>query len=294
VLGTASGHILRRWRGTTSIERGGSGICDQLGDAVREVVSDARLSAVGAGFGGPVDWRTGRICKSHQISGWEAFDLAAFLSGMSGVPAYVDNDANVAALAEATLGAGRAADPVFYVTLGSGVGGGLVIGRTIYHGAPPGEAEFGHLWLDRDGNNVESRCSGWAVDGRIRSAVRAISTGQLARLVGSEMRGEARFLAAALRQQDPVARAILDSLAEDLGFALSHVVHLLYPAVIVIGGGLSLVGEPLREAVTNALAGRIMAAFAPGPEVRLAELAEDAVPAGALILAAQRLAAHRE
>lgn len=290
VLGTAAGRILRRWHGTVAPERGGAGICDQLRDAVHEVIAGVQPLAVGAGFGGPIDWRGGRICKSHQIDGWEGFELAAFLSELARAPAYVDNDANVAALGEAVLGAGRGADPVFYVTLGSGVGGGLVTGQRIYHGAPPGEAEFGHLWLDRDGTTVESRCAGWAVDRRIRAAVEADPHGPLARLVGTETRGEARHLAAALGQHDPAAQAILGSLADDLSFALSHVAHLLHPRAIVLGGGLSLIGEPLRAAVTKALAPRIMLAFAPGPTVKLAELAEDAVPAGALILAAQRAA----
>ena len=84
-------------------------------------------------------------------------------------PVAVDNDANVAALGEATRGAGVGSDPVFYATLGSGAGGGLISRGDIYHGAPPGEAEFGHLRLDRD-TTVESRCSGWAVDDRIRRA----------------------------------------------------------------------------------------------------------------------------
>jgi glucokinase len=290
VLGTASGRVLCRWLGTVAPERGGAGICDQLRDAVREMITEAQPVAVGAGFGGPIDWHTGRVCKSHQIDGWEGFELGAFLGNLAHAPAFVDNDANVAALGEAVVGAGRGATPVFYITLGSGVGGGLVIDQTIYHGAPPGEAEFGHLWLDRDGATVEARCAGWAVDRRVRAGIEADPHGPLAQLVASETRGEARHLAAALRQHDPMAGAILASLAEDLGFALSHVAHLLHPAVIVLGGGLSLIGEPLLAAVTNALGNRIMAAFAPGPEVKLAELAQDAVPVGALILAAQRQA----
>ncbi len=287
VLGSATGHVLRRWRGTVAREHGRAGICEQLRIAVRELLCGARPSAVGAGFGGPVDWRNGRVCKSHQISGWEGFELSQFLSEITGAQAYADNDANVAALGEAIVGAGRSLDPVFYVTLGSGVGGGLVIERTIYHGAPPGEAEFGHLLLDREGANVESRCSGWAVDRRIRAAIAADPRCMLARLAGTGSGAESHHLPAALLSDDVIAREILDSLAADLGFALCHVAHLLHPRVIILGGGLSLIGEPLRAAVTKELAKHIMAAFAPGPQVKLAELGEDAVPVGALILAAQ-------
>lgn len=290
VIGSANGHILRRWRATVVRDRGGNGICDQLRGALREISSEARPAAVGAGFGGPIDRCSGTIVKSHQIAGWEGFELSAFLREITGAPAYVDNDANVAALGEAALGAGRDADPVFYVTLGSGVGGGFITGQTIYHGSAPGEAEFGHLWLDRDGTNVESQCSGWAVDRHVREVVEADPDGLLARFVGAETGGEARHLTTALEQNDRGARVVLETLADALGFALSHVAHLLHPQVIILGGGLSLIGEPLRESVTTALRKYIMAAFAPGPAVKLAELREDAVPVGALILAGRRSA----
>src|SRR5206468_11986182 len=102
--------------------------------------------------------------------------------------------------------------------------------------------------------------------------------------------GEAKHLAAALRAGDAEARQILDDVADDLAFALSHAVHLLHPRVIVLGGGLSLVGEPLRAAVAERLPALVMQAFHPAPEVRVAALGEDAVPVGALELARRRLA----
>ncbi len=89
----------------------------------------------------------------------------------------------------------------------------------------------------------------------------------------------------ALAAEDPRARQVLDELSGDLALALSHVVHLLHPAAIVLGGGLSLVGEPLRRAVAAALPGFVMEAFHPVPAIRLATLGEDAVPTGALELA---------
>ena len=241
------------------------------------------------GFGGPVDWRTGRICKSHQIEGWSGFDLAGWLKEMTGAPVLVDNDANVAALGEARHGAGRGANPVFYVTLGSGVGGGLVADSRIYHGATPGEAEIGHVRLDRKGTIVEERCSGWAVDARIRALKKSAPGSVLAKMIGSESGGEAKHLAVALRQGDAAAKRILEEVADDLAFGLSHVTHLFHPQVIVIGGGLSQIGEPLRGAVARALRGYTMEAFAPGPRMKLSALGEDAVTVGALELASGHL-----
>ena len=106
----------------------------------------------------------------------------------------------------------------------------------------------------------------------------------LARLVGNFAGGEARHLAAALRRGDPEAHKILTNTATDLAFGLSHVVHLFHPAVIVLGGGLSRVGEPFRRAVAQALPHLVMGVFRPVPRVLLAKLGEDAVPVGALLL----------
>ena len=250
-----------------------------------ELLGGCQVANVGVGFGGPVDWKTGRICRSHQIEGWSEFDLSGWLRQLAGTRVVADNDANVGALGEARCGAGQGFSPVFYVTLGSGVGGGLVVDGKIYHGAKPGEAEIGHVWLDRAGTIVEERCSRWAVDARIRELQVADPASLLARLAGERVGGEAKHLAAAWQQGDPAARRLLQETAEDLAFGLSHVVHLLHPEIIILGGGLSGVGEPLRASVEGALRHFIMEAFAPGPKIALAALGEDAVPVGALNLA---------
>lgn len=289
VLGDEAGRIRRRCQLAVARRAGADGIREQIRCAMPELIEQEPVAAVGVGFGGPVDWQSGRICRSHQIAGWSEFDLGAWLSEFSDAPVFVDNDANVAALGEAWHGAGVGSHAVLYVTLGSGVGGGLVVGGEIYHGAKPGESEVGHLRLDRSGATVESRCSGWAVDGRVRELVSTAPAGALARRVAADPGGEARHLGAACREGDTLAQRIVQETAEDLAFGLSHAVHLFHPHVIVLGGGLVGVGEPLREAVETALRGYTMEAFVPGLEVRLSRLGADAVPVGALTLARARL-----
>ena len=288
-VGDAAANILQRHRLPVAPAQGGAGIRRQIESALQALLPAVRPAAIGVGFGGPVG-RTGRICCSHQVEGWADFELGAWLAELTGQPVVVENDSNAAALGEAVRGAGQGSSPVFYFNLGSGVGGGLVVDGRIYHGATPGEAEFGHLRLDRDGTIVEARCSGWAVDRRIRAEITAAPGGLLARLAGANSGGEARHLPAALQQGDAAARRILDATAADLAFALSHAVHLFHPQVIVMGGGLALLGEPLRAAVEQALAPFLMEVFRPGPLIRLAGLGEDAVPVGALLLAQRRLA----
>jgi glucokinase len=290
VVGDGTATIQERHRFAVDKAKGSDGIRDQIKAALPELLGRVQPRAVGVGFGGPVDWRTGRICCSHHVEGWNDFPLGEWLHSLTNLPARVDNDSNLAALGEAMHGAGKGFDPVFYTNSGTGVGGGLVVGGSIYHGAMPGEAEFGHLRLDREGTIVEDRCSGRAVDKKIRALKTLSPNSALCRLVGGSTSGEAKHLAAALQQGDAAAHGILRETADDLAFALSHVVHLFHPQVIVLGGGLALVGEPWRAAVAEALPRFVMRAFAPGPRVCLAANGEDAVPVGALALA--RLAAQ--
>ncbi len=285
VLGDERGQISERRKLAVDPAKGAAGIRQQIEGALPELLGRRQVVRVGVGFGGPVDWRTGKICRSHQIEGWSEFDLGGWLGGLTEAPVVVDNDANVAALGEALCGAGVGFNPVFYVTLGSGVGGGLVVDGRIYHGAKPGESEIGHVRLDRRGTIVEARCSGWAVDARIRELKVKEPGSVLARLVGEAKGGEAKHLAAAWQQGDAAARRLLQEMGADLAFGLSHAVHLVHPEIIILGGGLAGVGEPLRASVEGALRGFVMEAFAPGPEIALAALGEDAVPVGALKLA---------
>lgn len=285
-VGDESAQILQRWRFDVDAASGGAGIRAQIETVLPAILRAHDITAVGVGYGGPVDGRTGKICCSHQVEGWSDFPLGDWLRERTNRPVVIENDANCGALGEALRGAGRGSNPVFYVTLGSGVGGGLAVDGKIFHGAKPGESEIGHVRLDKSGRIVEHSCSGWAVDKMVRAVVTEHPASALADSAMKLERGEARALVPALTANCPFAQRILSAVADDLAFGLSHAVHLVHPQVIVLGGGLSFVGEPLRAAVAAALGQYVMEAFTPGPRVALAVLREDAVPVGALLLAA--------
>ncbi|GAA4404385.1 ROK family glucokinase [Nibrella viscosa] len=290
VTGNDTGQISQRYRFAVDKELGATGILNHIDQVLRQLPEQP--TSIGVGFGGPVDWNTGRIATSHQVAGWAGFGLADWLRERTNAATIrIENDANVAALGEAKRGVASSFKHVFYVTLGSGVGGGMVVDGNIYHGAIPGEAEIGHLWLvppDASGNpgqTVEQTCSGWAVDRQIRDLLPQLDdSSPLKKLVGNTIGGEARFLHPAYEKSDPVARMLIEQIGSVLAFGLSHVVHLFHPQAIVLGGGLSLIGEPLRAAVRTALPRFVMSAFHPAPVVLLAKLGEDAVPVGALLL----------
>lgn len=286
VAGTA-GRIVDRRRFMVDKEAGSEGIRRQIASVLPELMQQHSPLAVGVGFGGPVDWKTGSICCSHQISGWSEFPLGEWLANQTRLPVKVENDAHVAAWAESQLGADARANPLLFMTLGSGIGGGLVADGAIYHGALPGQAEIGHLQLERGGATLESLCCGWAIDRKIREARASRPESVLFKLIGNETRGEARHLSAALAMNDAFAREIIDEAGSTLAYGISHAAHLFHPEVVVLGGGLALIGEPLRRAVADALPQFMMKAFQPGPRIAISSLQEDAIPIGALLLAEQ-------
>ncbi len=297
VTGNQAGEHLDVTRLDVDPARGADGIRQQLESAIVELKARFHWAAAGIGYGGPVDTKTGTVSRSFQIGGWSGFPLADWLGKIVTSPVVIENDTNAAAIGEALYGSGKGFDPVFYTNSGSGVGGGLVSGGKIYHGAVPGEAEFGHLRLDRSGTIVEDVCSGWAVNRRIRESVASQPNSLLASLLPSNSGnvsshvpgGEARYLAQALAEGDAVATQILNEVASSLAFALSHVVHLFHPEVILLGGGLALIGQPWRDAVADHLPANLMDGMAPGPEIRLSSLGELVVPTGVLHLANELL-----
>jgi glucokinase len=283
-LGDGGGVIHALWRGTVVPGDGADGIRRQITAAIAELLAGAKrdraeLKGVGIGFGGPVDDATRTVIKSHQIEGWDAFPLADWIAELVGVPAVLGNDADVAGLAEALFGAGQGLSPIFYITIGSGIGGGLIINGEIYRGCGVGAAEIGHLWVNCDGirEPLEFFSSGWGMTHQMRyqSGKPNCSAAEIARLA---TRG------------DENSQVVLDRAVDQLAEAICHVIALLCPRRIVIGGGVSLMGEkllfgPLRQKVAE----RVFRPFAGFYDIVHADLGEEVVVHGALALARQRL-----
>jgi len=263
---------------------GAEAIRKQMMKGFMEVQGFDFVETIGIGFGGPVDWQNGIIKTSHQVSGWADFPLRQWLENETGKKVVIDNDANVAALAEAKQGIGKTFKRVFYITIGSGIGGGFVVDGKIYHGRTPGEIEIGHVRLSKNGQTLESACSGWAVDEKIDSFISKNQDSLLAKLAGDNTGPSANILGPALDQNDQNAKMILAIIVDDLAFALSHIVHLLHPDIIVVGGGLSLLGTHLLNPLRAQLPKYVMEAFYPLPPIETSVLGENVVPIGAIEL----------
>jgi glucokinase len=285
ITGDGSANIIDRLRYSINPAEGAVKIREHIHHGIEKLLSTNKVQAIGVGFGGPVDWKTGCVQLSHQIEGWGNFNLKTWLKELTSLPTAIDNDANTAALAEAKLGCGKNYNAVFYMTIGSGIGGGMIVNEKVYHGRIPGEVEIGHIRLNKNGATLENSCSGWAVNQKVKEHIKTHPQSKLAKLAEKKSIPEAQYLTPALEEDDPEAGAIIKDVADDIAFALSHVVHLFNPDIIVLGGGLSLLKEHLLVPVTEKLPGYLMKALLPAPPIKIADLAEDVVPLGALELA---------
>jgi glucokinase len=296
-LGEGDGVLKGLWRGGVDVAAGAEGIRRQITATVPELlgragVERAQVRGVGIGFGGPVDDRTHTVIKSHQIEGWDNFQLADWMSELLGWPAALGNDADVAGLAEALFGAGKGLSPIFYITIGSGIGGGLIIDGEIYRGCGRGAAEIGHLRIHHSDRMVplERVASGWGMEEQAEFACMGADCRILEQLAG-EGSITAALIARAAREGDEAATAVLAAAREALAEGICHVLALLCPRRIVIGGGVSLVGDdllftPLRELIAE----RVFKPFAGCYDIVPAALGEEVVVHGALALARKRLA----
>jgi glucokinase len=282
-IGAGDGVLRARWRGDVDVAAGGEGIRRQILHAVPQLLADAKLQlgdirGIGIGFGGPVDDARRTVIKSHQIEGWDDFPLADWIGQLLGRPAVLGNDADVAGLAEAHHGAGKGMSPIFYITIGSGIGGGFIVDGHIYRGQGRGGAEIGHVRVfdPATGNDelLEHVASGWAIGRRASSRIGEIT---------------ARGIGDRARDGDPLALEVLRETCDALWQAIRHVVVLLCPRRIIIGGGVSLMGDVLFRPLNERLAKLDFTPFRAMTDIVPAALGEDVVVHGALTLAAMKL-----
>jgi glucokinase len=228
---------------------------------------DFAFERCGVGFGGPVNFVSQRVMLSTHVGGWRDFDLPAALREILGVPVIMDNDANVGALGEAVHGAGRRCSPLFYMTLSTGIGGGIYDNGQIWRGADSYGGEIGHLTIRPDG--PECLCGSFGCFERMCCGL------WLERDHGKP----AKEL-----MQDPefVRRYVVD-----LALGLKACIMLLNPARIVIGGGISKAGGLLFDPLRAELRRQITSWSAARIDVVPAQLADDSVLYGALALVNQ-------
>ncbi len=308
---------------------GAVGILSRIESATAALLQRHRIERVGIGFGGPVDSLAGRIIRSHQIEGWHDFPLVDWFQRTFGVEAVLGNDCDSAGLAEARFGAGRGRRVVFYVTIGSGIGGGFIVDGQVYRGHGIAAAEIGHLrpglHADRPDMTVESLASGWGIAAAAQSRLadpiyhpfsslrehdvsarpdelrqrfeeeeqvaEEFATDLLNRAGGKLDQVTGKVVAQAAGDGNQLALDVLNHACQVLGWAIAQIITLLSPDVVVVGGGVSQIGEsllfaPLRTEVERYVFPPLLRSY----EIVPSQLGEDVVVQGALALAAAKAA----
>jgi len=244
------GQLLEKLTSETQVTRGRDFVIDEMTHAIRQLMEKykgrSELQGIGIGVPGIIDMDTGMLRESPNLPGWSQFPVHAEIERRLGAPVMLENDANVAALGEHWLGAAKDYKSMGMLTLGTGVGGGIVLDGSIWHGLNGMAGELGHINVEPEGHPcgcgshgcLEQYASATAVVRMAREAIaagRALGLARLAECSDSEFNGRAVYELAA--KGDEAAKAVFERMGRALGLALAGLVNALNLPIYVLGGG---------------------------------------------------------
>ena len=288
VVADDSGKILSKVRRPTRADKGPEYAIQLLFEMVYETITQAGLeqetiSAIGVSCGGPLDTKTGIVYSPPNLPGWDAFPLKAQLESEFKIPTIIENDANASALAEYRFGGGRGYEAVLYMTMSTGIGGGIVIDGRIYHGANDSAGEVGHQILLPDGplcgcgkrGCLEALCSGPAIARRAKEAVQKESNTVILTLADGHIETiKSEHVLAAARQGDTLALKLVDETAYYMGWGIANLVNILNPDIVLLGTIAIAAGDLLLEPIRKTVTGLAMARPAEAVKIMPAQLGE--------------------
>ena len=288
-----TGTMLEKWEIPTVTADGGAQILPDIAASIRAFIeahqiNETSILGLGIGVPGPVNAK-GIVNKCINL-GWGVFNIAEELTKLTGFPVKAGNDANVAALGEFWKGGGQGCDNMVFVTLGTGVGGGIVVEGNLLHGAHGSGAEIGHLCVNPEetvrcncGNYgcVEQYCS---ATGIVRLAKLYLAANDTATSLREVENLTCKDIFDAAKAGDEAALAVLDQVYNYMGLFLANVCSTVNPEVVVIGGGVSKAGDMLVKGVEPYFHKHVFHA-AGGAKFTMASLGNDAGAYGAFKLA---------
>lgn len=293
-LATPDGRVIKHIQHQTDRADHADKRIDRILAASETLISQSPVLACGIGFGGPVNFDTQRIVNSTHVSGWDDCPLPEIVEQHLGIPAIIDNDANVGALGEYIFGAGKNSRHIIYYTISTGIGAGIIINGEIYRGGNGYAGELGHVPILRDGPQcdcgnrgcLEALCSGTAIARRAKTPAQKhprknITIAQTANPI------TAKTLFDTARTGDPYAKALVNEICTDLGQGLAIAINAFAPDVIVIGGGVSNAGRVLFEPLRRETRRFLMPVHRPHLKIVPAKLKNRSVLLGAVALAKQ-------
>lgn len=297
------GHVLARERVETPQE-GPQSVVTAVATSVGRVLPAAGLHVrdivgIGVGAPGPLNPDTGMVFEPPNLKGWHDVPFGKLLTGRLGMPAFLENDADAAALGEWRFGAGRGVDDLVYITVSTGIGGGIIIRGELLQGVSGTAGEIGHMTIDVNGPRcvcgntgcLEVLAAGPAIARMARDAVRSgRATTLLARAGGQVENITARIVAEAAAAGDAVAAGVFNRAATYVGVGVANLLNLLNPAMVILGGGVSKAGDLLLDPVRATARERAFERPAKDAQIVLTQLGDDVGAIGAATVAFLRSA----
>lgn len=299
-LADEAGRFLFRTSCLTEADQGLDAVLVRIKAMIREALASAPgpVEAIAIAAPGPLDPWKGVVYRPPNLPGWDEVHLKEILEADLGVPAHVGNDANLAALAEWRFGAGRGYEYLVYVTVSTGIGGGVIDRGHLLLGCGGGAAEVGHMTIEVNGPRcncgnrgcLEALASGTAIGRRAVELLQAGASSRMLELAGGRLdRVTAEVVVEAARAGDAVAAKVVRAAGYALGVGLTNLMHLYDPQIIVLGGGVTRAGSLIFDPMHEAMEERVMQAFRGRFKVVQAELGDDVGVYGAVALALSQL-----
>ena len=297
-----NGRVLARERSLTLADEGAPAVIERLFSAIDSLLKangmePSQLSGISIAAAGAIDSGRGLITVSPNLPGWCDVPLGEMVRERYRVAAFLVNDASAAALGEHRFGAGRGVRHLVLLTLGTGIGGGIIINGELYLGSCGSAAEIGHMVIDVNGPEcacgnrgcLEALSSGTAV---ARDAIERIGQGERSSLVGmvaGEIKGiTAEMVEAAARDGDTLALQVFSRAAYYLGVGMANLVNIFNPEMIVLGGGMAKLGDLLVEPAGRVVAEMAFPISAQAARIVAAQLGDEAGIYGAAVLALEQ------
>lgn len=263
-------------------------------DLMKETNTDAKeIEGIGFDFPGQVDYKTGVVKLAPNIPGWVNIPIAQMIEEEFNIPTRIDNDVRCAALGELKFGAGKGCENFVCITVGTGIGSGLVINGQLVRGAANAAGEIGHIKLQMNGGPIcgcgdtgclEAFASGPSIVAMAQEYLKGGKSTKFREMAGADGEITPYIVAKAAEAGDPVAKRIFEIVGTYIGMGLVSVINLLNPEKVIIGGGVAAAGDLLLDPIRKTIKERAMVVAGNSVEIVPAELGNSAGVIGASML----------
>jgi len=292
-IANENGDLIKTVKVPTQAEDGWEVVTKRIGDTILDVLEKSKIKAsevkaIGICAPGALDIPNGIVLSSPNLK-WHNVPLKKIIEDRFNIPTYFDNDANIAGLGENRFGAGKGSKHMLYMTVSTGIGGGIVIDGQIYHGATFGAGEIGHITIDVNGplcgcgnrGCIEAIASGPAI---ARNAKEKLAQNPDS-LLNDYPEITAKEVADAANKGDQLANDVIETAGKYIGATLSGLINTLNPEIVVIGGGVSNMGDLILDPIRKEVETRSLKSFVENLKIVRAELGGEVGVMGAIALA---------